>query len=485
MNEILGTPRTEKPQIAVIPDVVMDPLCGWAFKVKVGVVEAIREHGAIPLIVPIHDADGNIDTAAHAYVRMAFDFQSILASEALKSEMDTQWSLQAVKDYTENVAKTRHESASVPEREPDESLDADIVNFFDPRVLVVPDFKNGIIHLSRRFVDALRIGSKVIPVISCGAASLEDEMYYAEAAGILIPGSYTNYHPKHYGGTYDSMGDMFGLDNLYDMDRDRLVKACVEHSYAQDLPLFGICSGMQGIAVFGPDKGRLIQDLKAADFPGHCDSSGRAAHDDFREASAPVFMPSGYLLTGESSKTEKFKAAHHIKLKAGAFLTHLLSLTLKVKASDQHPISTGYDVPVNSIHQQAVEAESIGKNLSIEAVAEDGIVEALHDRSHNFLVGVQFHPEAAYMKGVETHPLEKKLYTTLFWAFGKAASEKLWRTIIGRRIKTGNWRNRGMPRVYMTVPGSIKRTPEFVTSGGVMGTLLNLSSKPPGNFLGG
>jgi hypothetical protein len=101
--------------------------------------------------------------------------------------------------------------------------------------------------------------------------------------------------------------------------------------------------------------------------------------------------------------------------------------------------------------------------VSIDGVADDGTIEALHDRGGSYILGVQFHPEAIYMDGVTQHPLEKKLYRRLFMAFELALSGKTWREIILPRAGRGNWRNRGMARAYMVPPGSIPITPEFVT----------------------
>ena len=46
---------------------------------------------------------------------------------------------------------------------------------------------------------------------------------------------------------------------------------------------------------------------------------------------------------------------------------------------------------MNSFHHQAVEAIA---RLQKAALSPDGIVEALEDREHPFLMGVQWHPES-------------------------------------------------------------------------------------------
>ena len=46
---------------------------------------------------------------------------------------------------------------------------------------------------------------------------------------------------------------------------------------------------------------------------------------------------------------------------------------------------------VNSLHHQAI--DSLGKDLAVAAVSEDGIIEAVVHTAHPFCLGVQWHPE--------------------------------------------------------------------------------------------
>ena len=67
---------------------------------------------------------------------------------------------------------------------------------------------------------------------------------------------------------------------------------------------------------------------------------------------------------------------------------------------------------VNSVHRQAV--DRLGPRLQVEAVAEDGTVEAVSVRdSRAFAVGVQWHPE--YWVKSDDNSLR------IFRAFGDAA----------------------------------------------------------------
>ena len=54
---------------------------------------------------------------------------------------------------------------------------------------------------------------------------------------------------------------------------------------------------------------------------------------------------------------------------------------------------------INSSHHQGI--HQLGKGLTVNAIAEDGVIEGIEDSSHPFCLGVQWHPE--YLLG----PLDK------------------------------------------------------------------------------
>lgn len=70
---------------------------------------------------------------------------------------------------------------------------------------------------------------------------------------------------------------------------------------------------------------------------------------------------------------------HEIRLAAGSMLADILG----------HP--SGGVLRVNSFHRQAVDQPAPGFMVSCHS--PDGVVEALESRKHEFVVGVQFHPE--------------------------------------------------------------------------------------------
>jgi putative glutamine amidotransferase len=120
----------------------------------------------------------------------------------------------------------------------------------------------------------------------------------------------------------------------------------------KDLPVLGICGGMQAINVaFG---GTLYQDI-AMERPGS------RAH---------------------SQKTKPDRTSHQVTIASG---TRLHSIMTGRKA--------GYELRtrVNSTHHQAV--KDLAPGFAVNAQAADGIIEGIESTTHGFIVGVQWHPE--------------------------------------------------------------------------------------------
>ena len=62
------------------------------------------------------------------------------------------------------------------------------------------------------------------------------------------------------------------------------------------------------------------------------------------------------------------------------------------------------DLDVNSAHEEGMFPEDLGKNLRLEALAEDGSVEAFSLQNHPFFLGIQSHTE------YKSHPLHHVIY---------------------------------------------------------------------------
>ena len=188
--------------------------------------------------------------------------------------------------------------------------------------------------------------------------------------GLILTGGRANVEPHHYD------GPPFPPDEPIDPGRDEvvlpLVRGCIEHQ----VPVFGICRGIQemNVALGGTLHYRIHQ------VPGKCDHR----------------MPRRDDVTQE----EIFRPNHPIHLTPGGLF---------------ESIAGRREVVVNSLHGQGI--DRLADDLVAEALSPDGIIEGVRlkdDRS--FVVGVQWHAEWK----PEEHDLSRGLYE----AFGAAAAAR-------------------------------------------------------------
>src|SRR3954447_16577595 len=131
-----------------------------------------------------------------------------------------------------------------------------------------------------------------------------------------------------------------------DVDRvsDEYELALLRGAAERDLPVLGICRGMQALNV----------------------SRGGTLHQHLPDITALDHL----------QDHEPFVPAHPVVVSPGSLL---------------HRLTDAADLPVNSFHHQATDA--IGAGLDVCAVAPDGTVEALWDPTARFCLGVQWHAE--------------------------------------------------------------------------------------------
>ncbi len=160
--------------------------------------------------------------------------------------------------------------------------------------------------------------------------------------GILLTGG-EDVHPSRY-----NRPEYLTYCNQEDMDekRDELEWKVLDYTQQNQVPVLGICRGLQmGNVFFG---GSLIPDLLSFGKPDH-------------------------------SKTKGIDRYHDVKLKANSLLAR---------------IAGAQQGEVNSAHHQT--ADRIGDGLVVNAISEDGIVEGLerqHPEGKSFFLLVQWHPE--------------------------------------------------------------------------------------------
>lgn len=219
-----------------------------------------------------------------------------------------------------------------------------------PLVAVATDvkqFENYTWHAApQQYLEAAIDAAGVTPIL---VPSFGDRMDFdailSSVDGVLIPGSKSNVHPSLYG---KEPGPEF---EPYDEARDAtsipLLKAAIE----KGVPVLAICRGLQELNVaFGGTLATEIQQL-----------AGRMDHR------APQ----------SDSQAERFAIQHPVRISPDSCLATIVK-------QDQ--------IGVNSVHRQAI--ETISPQLSVEAVADDGTVEAVSVKNaKGFVVGVQWHPE--------------------------------------------------------------------------------------------
>ncbi len=175
-----------------------------------------------------------------------------------------------------------------------------------------------------------------------------DEEMVAQVCGLCGGFLFTGGHdvdPALYG---EEKGPFCGPQNG---DRDVLEKAVFAYALEKDLPIFGICRGIQLInALCG---GTLYQDI-----PREYEAEEKAEH----HMKPPYDLP-----------------CHRVEILPDTPLFHLLGRG---------------ELAVNSYHHQAV--KELAPSLRPMAVSEDGLTEALYMPGKRFIQAVQWHPEFCF-----------------------------------------------------------------------------------------
>lgn len=221
---------------------------------------------------------------------------------------------------------------------------------FQPLVAVSTDvrqFDNYTWHVApQQYLEAAVRSAGVFPVL---VPSFGDEIdldsLLGSVDGVMITGSKTNVHPSLYG------GDASEANGPYDPARDATTLPLIRKAIERGVPLLAICRGIQEMNVaLGGSLATEIQDR-----PGSMDHR------------APV----------SDDQDKRFAIHQDVSIKAGTCLAGIFGAG---------------SIKVNSVHRQAV--DRLGGRLVVEAVADDGTVEAVSVRdSKAFAVGVQWHPE--------------------------------------------------------------------------------------------
>jgi putative glutamine amidotransferase len=182
--------------------------------------------------------------------------------------------------------------------------------------------------------------------------------------GLLLPGG-IDLHPSRYG------EEVHPLTEEADLELDEFEIRLASLAFQQDIPVLGICRGMQLInVVLG---GSLYQDIDDQ-YP---DSIGHTHRN----------LPRTHI-------------AHRITVDPGSRMETILGTR---------------EMMVNSLHHQAI--KDPGKGVCITGRAPDGMAELLEVSGYRFVMAAQSHPEEIYV----VEPAFKRLFS----AFVQASSSRM------------------------------------------------------------
>ncbi len=170
-------------------------------------------------------------------------------------------------------------------------------------------------------------------------AATDIERLLAVADGVVLTGGDMDIHPSHYGEAVQGRLDRVEPART-ELELD-LARACLEH----DLPVLGICGGMQVLAVAAG--GSLVQDLPVPD-EAHPE---RIRHEQL---------------------TDPATACHEVVLTGPAIGWF------------------GDRIQVNSTHHQAIKSPGA---FEVCGASPDGVIEVIAHPHHAFAAGAQWHPE--------------------------------------------------------------------------------------------
>lgn len=232
-----------------------------------------------------------------------------------------------------------------------------------PIIGVTPDFNAGdrkewggrepTYFLRARYIRAIEELGGVPLVLPLLADRATRRHLLRQIDGLLLTGSGPDLPPSLYGERQRYPFEIVsGRRANFELEMVKLAQKA-------DVPLLGICGGMQTMNV--ACGGSLFQDI----------------------ASQVSFSHT------HRQHTRATNLSHRVAVEPGSLLRRI--------------VRSG-SMRVNSSHHQSVKA--VAPSLIASALAPDGIVEAIESPAHRFFLGIQWHPEFLF----DRHPLHRRLF---------------------------------------------------------------------------
>ncbi len=221
-----------------------------------------------------------------------------------------------------------------------------------------------------KYTRSIAVAADCVPVlIPALGVELDLRSLLKRLDGVLVTGSDTGVHPRHYGGDA-SRQTPDGLDPSRDATTLPLLRMAVETG----VPVLAICRGHQELNVaLGGTLHQFVHEV-----PDH--------RDHREDMSVP--------------KKERYEPVHTVHFAPNGFLATLLGCEY---------------IEVNSLHWQGI--DRLAPLLVADAWADDGLIEATRlTDAPGFGVSVQWHPE--WRAEENPHSL------ALFRAFAKACQQR-------------------------------------------------------------
>lgn len=229
-----------------------------------------------------------------------------------------------------------------------------------PRVGITTKQGGPSTEAGRLYAAAVEAGGGEVVWLEPDAVAGADPQEVLRGLAALVASGGVDVDPRHFGEEIVPEAEV-----EIDARRDEAELPLIRAALRADVPLLGICRGIQMINVAAggtvhQDLGRLGLDL--------------AAHQQRR--------------MGKGSDD----VAHPVRIASGSRLHALLGASA---------------LDVNSFHHQAIKTPAVG--FVVTAEAPDGVVEGLEHPGRTFVLGVQWHPE----RMVARHPAQRRLFAAL------------------------------------------------------------------------